>query len=241
MKKRPLLVIDLDNTLNNLVEVMCNAINYTDFLEHGTKQLCSEYMVYPHRLLNYSFNQNLDPKLVPDFIESTNFIGDHNLNAKRDDFIDLCHDIRIFKHTEILHQQELIDLLTYLSKTCDILIHTLSFTEEIAKFKYAQLLDIFESIPNLTIKCPVGYEKVYIVDADYVLDDCLDNINGYITLDRKQTNSFAKAKDHIKTFLIDQPYNQFCFNTEYITMQNYMWFYRSHTAIDALIAITKML
>ncbi len=201
---KPNIIIDMDGVLNNLNATMCKALNFSDYLSQGTTNIRTNNNISVSRILTYNYNKDLDSSLVPEDIALSFKSGEYYLNAYRSDILKLFEDKRVFIKAGLLFKDEVKKLLLELSSSANIIIHTLSFTDEISKYKQKLLTNAFGDVPNIKILTLSGGDKDSLdCDVDFVIEDCLGNLVKY------------SSDSNCKLILINTTYNQELYNSQY--------------------------
>lgn len=188
MKKT--IVFDLDGVL-----VDCHSA-----LEEMVHDKYPEFSV--KRILTYDFNKSLDMLKAPYwFLTSREYtpIGKefYGLNADRSELLNLLSDLRLFENADFFNG--VTNMLPLLAKHYNIVFHSFAYTREIANYK-SEMIDFhFKDKFAYTMITSIGTKKPCILNADFVVEDNLFDLEGYIGSDAK-------------LLLVDRPYNQELFN-----------------------------
>lgn len=148
------------------------------------------------RVLTYDFNKSLPQDKVPDWLINSDKGYEFFLNVPRSKIFEELGNVELFKTADFYEDaiQEIKDMV--LSHNAQVIISTQSFTEEIANVKKERLLDRLAGYP-IEYKDFIGDSKGIIEEADYVIEDCISNIDMY----------------DCHKVLVSKPYNQPEFNT----------------------------
>ena len=190
MKKS--IVFDLDGTL----------VDTHKALESLVKDENPNFSV--ERILTYDFNKSLDFSKAPQwFLDTMEYekLGHRNygLNVERKVLINLLSDLRLFRKAELFDSVH--DTLPSIAEYYEIIFHSFAYTREIANYKSVIIDSYFKNKFDYTMITSIGIKKPCILNADFVVEDNLFDLEGYIG-------------SGTKLLLIDRPYNQELYNQD---------------------------
>lgn len=148
------------------------------------------------RVLTYDFNKSLPVEKVPNWlIETADKSYDFYLNAPRSYIFREFGKAGLFQEANIY--EEAIHKIKLLASIPDVevIIATQSYAVDVAITKRECLLEALRGY-SISYKDFIGDTKGIVEDADYIIEDCIENLNDY----------------NCKKFLVDKPYNQPNFN-----------------------------
>lgn len=143
------------------------------------------------RVLTYDFNKSLSQDRVPLWLMETDNGYDFYLNVPRSVIFEELANVELFKKADFF--EDAIEKVKELSKlpNVQVVIATQSFTEDIAIIKRERLIEKLKGVSIEYIDF-IGSNKGIVEGADYVIEDCIDNLDMY---------SCSKV-------LVSKPYNQ---------------------------------
>lgn len=174
------------------------------------------YKYQPQNVRTYDFNKN-----KPDSKE-------FDMGVPRSVLIESLSAVRIFQ-TAPLCWDAIFALKKCAYNGAKIVVYTLSPTDEISTFKHEFLKCLFFGYNNIDIHVETASdnEKPALFETRFVIDDCLENLTKY---DRS-----------VEKYLIDKPYNDQLYNTDYNQLFNDPHLYRYKSAADAITYIAERL
>lgn len=230
-------VFDVDDVLLN-----CNVV-----LERKLKERNALYSL--EKLKTYDFNKSLTDEqktsLGIDLSDKTN-----GLHVERGYIMDMLTSVDLFREERPIG--DVFKKLSKLSKKCDLVLHTSANCVDVALFKVRQLNSI---VQENDIECALTFTLVNdvhkeskclaqqglrtvtftrewgsksCIECDVVVEDCLENISMY------------SSSETLK-LLVDMPYNQEQYNSEYASLFEDKSVKRVSSVIQAIELIYAML
>lgn len=191
MSKKTVLV-DMDDVLINLNEATVNYLNGIGFTNLKLENI-----------VVFRLNDGIDTSKLPSSQKGLCYNG---LGCPRDIILEA------YKNDEIFRQTKFYDgVYEGMKKLCDnfnVIIHTHSLSNEVARFKIDALESMFSDL-DITINLCIGRQKPSFQHPYAVFEDCLENLSKY-------NDSICEK------ILIDKPWNRELFNGKLISSLHFL-------------------